>query len=83
MNPIILNKEGEELMTQDEIPEESKLTAFSAGRHSVCNGTMRVIGVSRTHKALVCPECCLRILFPQDVGTFRELRAYLLETDAS
>ena len=83
MDPITLNKEGEELMTRDDIPDDSHLTSFSVGRHSVCDGTMRVLKVSTTHKALVCPECYLRISFPQDIDTFRKLRIHLLEINTS
>lgn len=79
MNPITLNKEGEQLMSRDDIPDASTLTTFNAGRHAVCDGTMRVLGISRTHNALICPECYLRISFPNTVKTYRDLRSHLLD----
>ncbi len=78
MEPITLNKENEQLINIDDMSEESTLTSFNVGRHSTCSGTMRILKVSKTHNALICPECFFRILLPEDVKTYRNLRAHLL-----
>lgn len=80
MKPVILNKEGEQLMSLDDISEESVLTSFNAGQHSVCGGRMRFLNVSKTHNALVCPECFFRLVLPKKVGTYRALRAHLFSS---
>lgn len=83
MEPIILSKAGEQIMTIDDMSEASALTSFNAGSHSVCGGTMRVFEVSKTHNALVCPECFFRLLLPKNVKTYRDLRAYMFELSVS
>lgn len=83
MEPITLNEAGEQLITIDDMSEESTLTSFNVGRHLVCGGTMRIFEVSKTHNTLVCPECFFRILLPKGVKTYRDLRAYMFELSVS
>ncbi|MEK7192966.1 MAG: hypothetical protein AAB682_02410, partial [Patescibacteria group bacterium] len=57
--------------------DESRLKVSFAGKHLVCGNRLDRLAVTPTFHAIVCKECCLRVLFPKEVETYGELRKYL------
>ncbi|MFA6493247.1 MAG: hypothetical protein WCV58_03870 [Patescibacteria group bacterium] len=49
----------------------------TAGVHKYCNSWMDRIRATKTHDAIVCRKCHLRVLFPKEVETYGELRQAL------
>ncbi len=47
------------------------------GVHDYCNGWVDRRRATKTHDALVCRACHLRILFPKEIKIYGELRQYL------
>ncbi len=47
------------------------------GLHVYCNGWIDRIRAAKTHDAIVCRNCHLRVLFPKEVKTYGELRQAL------
>lgn len=44
------------------------------GVHNLCNGFVDLVGTSQTHAAIVCRNCCLRIVVPKGIRTYGDLR---------
>lgn len=49
---------------------------ISLGQHQICNGFIDCEQVSKTHKALICRKCKLRVLIPIKIKTWQDLRNY-------
>ncbi|HBB37497.1 MAG TPA: hypothetical protein DCZ86_05905 [Candidatus Moranbacteria bacterium] len=47
------------------------------GIHDFCNSWMDFMRVTKTHNAIVCRGCHLRVLFPKEIKTYGELRQIL------
>lgn len=75
MDPIVVNEMGEAV-----VPASMRTTdtseLFWEQIHLVCDGRMNLQTVSPTHRAMHCPKCGLRVIFPKKVGTYGELRKY-------
>lgn len=46
------------------------------GVHEFCNSWMDRMRATRTHDAIVCRSCHLRVLFPKEIKTYGELRRF-------
>lgn len=51
---------------------------MTAGVHAFCNGYFDRVEISKTHNALVCRKCHLRVPFPKTVTTYGALRGTLV-----
>lgn len=77
LNEIILTEYGEVLScypgteTRDDIDLDSCI-----GAHEVCEGWVDLRKVSKTHNAIVCRRCHLRIVVPSEVNTWKKLAGY-------
>lgn len=78
LRPIVLTRFGETLVKYpgSSDTEESELESVLAGVHAVCSGWIDKKAVSSNHFALICRNCGLRILVPDFVKTFAQLRGY-------
>lgn len=91
MNPIVLTKFGETLNPfsgSDKYGTTDITVLFSScwgvriysadtvGFHDVCNGTIQLVKVSKTHNALRCDHCGLRIVIPVEVDNYGKLRVW-------
>jgi len=78
MEPIILTEYGETLESYPGLKngDEGNL---STSIHSVCGGWVDVEPVSETHRVILCRRCRLRVVIPNEVTTFGELRAFFKE----
>lgn len=56
---------------------DDKELGYCVGVHAYCNGWMDRTGATKTHSAIVCRQCHLRVLFPNTVKTYGELRQAL------
>ncbi len=87
--PIQLSPEGEMLREYPPAPLFAGLEYFvdhtrdscslnsCIGIHEYCDGWMDRTPATKTHDAILCRVCRLRVLFPKKVKTFRELRQAL------
>jgi len=80
MEPILLTSFGERLLkypgSQD--TDESKLSPC-IGIHEICSSWVDVRQISDTHNAICCRCCNLRIVIPNTIETFGQLRCWLKE----
>jgi hypothetical protein len=82
MKPIVLTEHGETLVLDSAFGRSTKnLTDRSGlmpmlGQHGVCKGFLEIKPVSETHFAIVCNDCHLRIVVPNTVKTFGQLRRH-------
>jgi len=94
IEPIILNKYGEILKPPSDSKfskyrEEDRLLAklidgtypsdHNIGHHDICRGWIDIRKVSSTHNVITCAKCNLRIIIPEEIKTYRDLRKYLTE----
>ena len=78
IEPIVLTGFGETMVKINYTKEEAKLTSGRyIGIHDICRGFLDICGISRTHKAIFCRACHLRIVVPVSVVTIKDLRDYL------
>jgi hypothetical protein len=85
LEPIKLNVEGDTLREYPsssyhyfvDHTRDSQELGGCIGVHDYCNGFMDRSGATKTHDAIVCRRCHLRILFPKEVKTYGELRMAL------
>ncbi|HEC66688.1 MAG TPA: hypothetical protein ENI23_15535 [bacterium] len=81
MTPIQLTKEGDHLL---EYPpsvegwhtEESSDLSLVLGLHDICMGWVDFNQTTKTHFALVCRRCKLRLVIPLTIKTFGQLRKH-------
>lgn len=86
MAPIQLTSDGDILKEYpspiyssylvDHTTDEKEL-GCCVGVHAYCNSWMDRCGATKTHSAIVCRGCHLRVLFPNTVKTYGELRQAL------
>src|SRR4029077_17592573 len=70
--PILLNEFGERLVAFfDEEEEDSELLG-GTGRHEFCECWISLHEISKTHNAVCCEMCNLRIVIPKEVNTYRK-----------
>lgn len=93
MEPIVLNKTGDRLLPYSgtDLAGTTWQTILFAssrddrhgkdliGTHECCNGTMRLKKSSKTHNALLCENCGLRIVLPCKIETYANLRQWCFE----
>jgi hypothetical protein len=90
LTPIQLTPEGD--MLCEDLPtinwgnyfvEHTKdsrdLGSSGVGVHQYCNGYIDRKRATKTHDAIVCRACFLRVLFPKEVKTYGELRQALVQ----
>ena len=80
MKPIKMTRHNEMLLQypQSHQTDESELLPGGCiGIHDTCRGWVDLRVVSYTHWALVCRLCKLRVVVPNSLETFGELRGYL------
>jgi hypothetical protein len=76
--PVIVSEFGESLShypSNYKEPDDSQTLSTCVGVHS-CNGWVDRHNVSKTHMALNCRRCGWRVVLPQTIETFADLRAY-------
>ncbi len=83
LTPIQLTPEGDLLReypsgmvafgSANHTRDDSNLSSC-VGVHEFCNGWMDRKRVTKTHDAIVCRRCCLRVLFPKEAKTYGDLR---------
>lgn len=77
LDPIVLTKYGESLLEypsdRGHARDESTLGS-TVGVHELCRGFVDRVKVAKEHDALVCRQCCLRVVFPNTVKTYGDLR---------
>ncbi len=78
--PIVVSEYGEEI---GEYPPSDVMgkhardaDAISTCIHRICRSWVDCKSISRTHSALVCRECKMRIVFPREIKTYGDLRAH-------
>lgn len=84
LNPIVLTELGEALV--EHYPQGVGIRVVHkrdkdmiSGVHAICNFQFEIRQVSKSHKALNCRGCMLRVVIPLSVETFGQLREYLSE----
>lgn len=82
LKPIQLTPEGD--MLREYPPSDSgnhtrddRELSNCVGVHDYCNGWVDRNRATKTHDALSCRRCRLRVLFPQEIKTYGELRQAL------
>lgn len=60
----------------DHTRDEHKLSSC-VGVHCYCRGWMDRVGATKTHDAIICRNCHLRVLFPKKITTYGQLRETL------
>ncbi len=55
--------------------EKDKLQPY-ADKHAVCGGFCHLTPISKTHQAISCVKCNLRVEFPIEIETYGQLREY-------
>jgi hypothetical protein len=80
MKPIILNELGETLLDyfypENRTPEDRKFAGSAVGVHEFCKGFVDLQEISKTHNAICCRFCHMRIAIPKEVDTFGKLRQW-------
>ena len=83
LKPIQLNGEGDVLREYPPSGEgfvnhtrDSCELSSCVGIHDFCNCWMDRTHATKTHDAIVCRGCHLRVLFPKEIKTYGQLRAY-------
>lgn len=84
MEPIVLTYLGETLLPQYPVPERvtetSPIRAHAPGLHQYCSNWVYVREISENYSAIVCNSCNMRILIPNNVRTFGDLRRHMWES---
>lgn len=89
MKPIVLTQYGETLLEypkdnygssverdQDNSEDEQAELSCCVGVHAVCRGWVDHSEISETYQVLTCRKCNLRFMFPKEVKTYGDLRAF-------
>ncbi len=79
MNKILLTKFDDYLREYpgDEVRSDDDAMSMCVGIHETCCGWVDLRMTSKTHDALVCRACKLRVVFPNKITTFGDLRRHL------
>jgi hypothetical protein len=77
IQPIVISAYGETLegYPNSQVGDEGKLSTC-VGVHQVCQGFVDINKISLTHCALNCRLCKFRIVIPNEVKTYGDLRAF-------
>jgi hypothetical protein len=74
---IQITKYGETLIAYPKSDmEDSRILAHCFAVHYVCNGFLDLHPITSEHNAITCRVCNLRIVIPNTIETFGELRKY-------
>lgn len=76
--PITLTKYGEKLIEDDPKPDHSDADELGTilGIHELCRGFIEKNETSEYYSAIFCRRCYLRVIIPNDIRTYGELREY-------
>ncbi|MBD3250853.1 hypothetical protein GF380_00015 [Candidatus Uhrbacteria bacterium] len=83
LEPILLNAFNERLLEYPPNHPMGKHTrdhdelGSCIGIHDICRGWVDLKHISRTHHAIVCRSCGLRVVIPVDIQTYGQLRGWL------
>lgn len=86
LQPIQLTAEGDMLREYPPRREwtylvdharDTRELSSCVGVHDSCNFWMDRVGATKTHDALLCRGCHLRVLFPKGIKTYGDLRKFL------
>lgn len=86
IGPIVIGEHGETLRGSghsvldgykpwEGFDPEQELS-ISIGVHDVCEGFMETHAISDTHRAIICRQCRLRVVFPKWVKTYGDLKKW-------
>lgn len=90
MKPIILNAEGETMKErprvdrvgttpdEDNASHDAEVMEKWVGIHAHCEGAIHCRPMSDSHCAVYCKVCALRVVYPNSVQTFADLRTHLV-----
>lgn len=83
LQPIVLTQYGEKLCEsynpqENHTHDEDKLSTI-IGAHSVCNGYLDIKKISSGYNAILCRNCHLRVVIPETITTYKELREFFKE----
>ena len=56
--------------------DEDVLTAGVVGVHNLCRGEIIYIKISQNRNVLACPRCFLRVVIPESIKTYGDLRRW-------
>ena len=78
IEPIKLTEFGEMLESypDSKVGDERELSTC-IGVHGTCSGWVDIKQVSKTHQAILCRSCNLRVVIPKEIKTYGQLRQYL------
>jgi hypothetical protein len=78
MEPIVLTEFGETMKGTQvwDKTDDSPIEAYHTAIHDVCNGWFSLKGISKTHNALCCDKCGLRIPIPIKIKIYGDLRTW-------
>lgn len=80
IKPIILTEHNEVLKPLVDVKKDSEELSFCIGWHLYCNGSLDIMVVSNTHKAIRCNRCGLRVVIPSGVKTYGDLKRHTKAT---
>lgn len=84
MEPIKLTKFNEYLReypgssSGDTDKDDTAKLSCCIGVHETCDGWMDINSISKTHKAIRCRNCSLRVVIPISIETYAQLREWSL-----
>jgi len=70
--PIVLTDFGDTLYSSTAQEEDALLSRV--GQHEVCGGMIELKPTAPNFRALVCHQCLLRVVIPNDVKTYAGLQ---------
>ena len=79
LKPITLTVYGETLRSYDgsTVGDDGELSCV-IGVHDICRGFIDIRDVSKTHKVLICRSCSMRVVVPNRVKKYADLRNFLI-----
>ncbi len=76
MKPIVLSSLNEVMNGYSEETKEEATLSGCIGSHQVCGDWIDIKSISRTHNAIICRGCNMRIPIPVAIKTYAGLRVY-------
>jgi hypothetical protein len=78
MKPIILTEYNETLEEYGNAPIDDRYALSNClGIHSHCGGTLITKIASNTHNVILCERCNLRVVVPNGLKTYGDLRRHI------
>lgn len=78
--PIVLTEYGDALSEYpNSDPEKYPQLSTCIGAHDICNGWMDIHEISKTHSAITCRKCGLRVVIPKEIDTYHKLKKYFVQ----